>query len=151
MRFSRLHGHGKIGRQDRTVFLKGSTMQTADWQHFLQYCDPYAFCGIFPEALASSYSKFTGIFRILLEFDSNTDQTDEEALASITALETSIAAALTAFEKMWPQVLMSGPVIHTLVHYPRMIFRWNSVRNYWCYFNERLPTLLPVHYFCTQL
>ena len=81
-----------------------------------------------------------------MEFDSNTDQTDEEALASTTALETSIAAALTEFEKMWPQDLMSGPVIHTLVHYPRIIFRWNSVRNYWCYFNERLPTLLPIHF-----
>ena len=136
-RFSRLHGHGGIGRQDRTVFLKRSTMQTADWQHFLQYCDPYVFEGILDQQLAKSYFQMTGIYRLLLEAVCHTSLTDAEALDRTQELETAIAEALTAFERAWPVALVSGPVIHTLLHYPRFIYRWNAVRNYWCYFNER--------------
>jgi hypothetical protein len=130
-------GHGGIGTQDKTVFLKGSTLQTADWQHFLEYCDPYAFDGILEEPQSTSYFLFTNVFRIILAAVSNTDQSDEAADAICRAQETTIAHSMSSFERNWPQVLMSGPVIHTLIHYPRFIYRWNSVRNYWCYFNER--------------
>ncbi len=136
-RFSRLHGHGGIGRQDRTVFEKGSTMMTADWQHFLQYCDPYAFEGILHDRVAPAYFLLTGIFRLLIDAVCNTDHNDEEAGILVKSMEATIAVALSSFERAWPGVLMSGPVLHTLVHYPRFIRRWNSVRNYWCYFNER--------------
>ncbi len=112
-------------------------MQTADWQHFLQYCDPYAFAGIFEEPFATSYFQFTNVYRILISAESNTDESDEAADASCRAMETTIAESLSSFERFWPQVLFSGPVLHTLIHYPRFIYRWNSVRNYWCYFNER--------------
>ena len=77
------------------------------------------------------------MYRKILEAVSNTDQSDEAAEASTSALETTIAESLTGFERTWPNVLVSGPVLHTLIHYPRLIHRWNSVRNYWCYFNER--------------
>ena len=66
-RFSRLGGLGRIGRQDKSVFLKRSTMNTADWQHFLEYCDGYAFHGArraLREQLLSSYwgfSKYSSI------------------------------------------------------------------------------------------
>jgi hypothetical protein len=136
-RFSRLLGHGGIGKQDKTVFLKGSTLRTADWQHFLQFCDPYTFAGMLEEPYATAYFKFTGIFRILIDSESNTDQSDEQALANCKALQKTIAKSLTSFERAWPSVLFSGPVVHSLIHYPEFIFRWNSVRNYWCYFNER--------------
>jgi hypothetical protein len=29
------------------------------------------------------------------------------------------------------------PVIHLLIHVPEAIYRWNSVRNMWCFTNER--------------
>jgi hypothetical protein len=47
-RFSRLLGNGGIGRQDKTIFLKKSTMFTSDWQHYLEYCDPYVFHNVLP-------------------------------------------------------------------------------------------------------
>ena len=130
-------GHGGIGTQDKTVFLKGSTLGAAGWQHFLQYCDPYCFAGVLPQPLATSYFQYTGVYRMIIDAVSNTDQSDEAAEVACRAMETAIAESLTAFERCWPKVLMSGPVLHTMIHYPRFIYRWNSVRNYWCYFNER--------------
>ena len=136
-RFSRLLGQGRIGRQDKSIFLKKSTMNTADWQHYLQYCDTYSFQGVLDEPYGSAYLGFTQVYRSILEFQSSTLQPDAEATQQALSREYEIAAALSLFERTWPSVLMSGPVIHTLVHYPRFIYRWNSVRNYWCYFNER--------------
>ena len=112
-------------------------MNTADWQHFLEYCDGYAFHGVLDEPYGSSYFHLTGVFRNILQSKSTTLQSDTDAQEELRRQECEIAAALTAFERHWPSVLMSGPVIHTLVHYPRFVYRWNSVRNYWCYFNER--------------
>ena len=89
------------------------------------------------EPYATAYFKFTGIFRILIDSESNTDQSVEQALANCKALQKTIAKSLTSFERAWPSVLFSGPVVHSLIHYPEFIFRWNSVRNYWCYFNKR--------------
>ena len=137
-RFSRLHGLMKcFGRQDKTVFQKKSSMITSDWTHFLQYADVYAFHGVLEEPYNSAYFSFTGVYRTLLDFTCNTDQTLVEATRSIERLETSIVESLTAFERVWPSCLFSGPVIHSLLHFPRHILRYNSPRNYWCYFNER--------------
>ena len=136
-RFSRLLGEGGIGRQDKTIFRKMSTMLTSDWQHFLQYCDPYVFQDILPEPYNSTYFQITGIYRSILAFQCNVKQTEDEAKLQVSRLEHEISAALVAFERVFPSALLSGPVIHTLVHYPAFMFRWNSVRNYWCYFNER--------------
>ena len=45
------------------------------------------------------------------------------------------------------------PVLHTILHVPDAIYRWNGVHNQWCFTNERLPpcccqllaiTLLPL-------
>ena len=144
-RFSRLGGLGRIGRQDKSVFKKRSTMNTADWQHFLEYCDGYAFHDVLDEPYGSSYFQLTGVLRSILQYKSTTLQSDTDAQEELRRRESEseIAAALTAFERhCWPSDLMSGPVIHTLVHYPRFVYRWNSVRNYWCYFNERYTVTL---------
>ena len=143
-RFSRLSGQGRIGRQDKSVFRKRSTMITSDWQHFLEYCDVYAFHGVLDEPYGSSYFQLTGVLRSILQYKSTTLQSDTDAQEELRRRECEIAASLTAFERHWPSVLMSGPVIHTLVHYPRFVYRWNSVRNYWCYFNERYTLIMQV-------
>ena len=119
-------------------------MNTADWQHYLEYCDAYAFHGVLDEPYGSTYFQLTGVLRSILQFKSTTLQPDTDAEEEVRRRECGIADALTAFERAWPTVLMSGPVVHTLVHYPRFIYRWNSVRNYWCYFNERLTLLMQV-------
>ena len=95
------------------------------------------FLPVFEEPFEKPYFQFTNVYRILLSAESNTDESDEAAEASCRVMETTIAESLSSFERVWPQVLISGPVLHTLIHYPRFIYRWNSVRNYWCYFNER--------------
>jgi|688.fasta_scaffold243339_2 hypothetical protein len=136
-RFSRLLGNGGIGRQDKTIFLKKSTMFTSDWQHYLEYCDPYVFHNVLPEPYGSTYFQLTGVYRTILNFKCNVQQSDEDAREMVRWLECEIASALSAFERVWPSAILSGPAIHTLMHYPAIMYRWNSVRNYWCYFNER--------------
>jgi hypothetical protein len=136
-RFSRLLGEGGIGRQDKTIFLKKSTMFTSDFQHYLQYCDPYVFHDILPHPYGVTYFQLTGVFRAILNFQCSVTQSDAYARRKVQDLEQEIAEALTAFERVWPIAIMSGPAIHTLVHYPSFVYRWNSVRNFWCYFNER--------------
>ena len=116
-------------------------MKTADWQHFLQYCEPYVFHGILPGDYATTLAMLTGVFRKILDLKCTTRQSDDDAKAVTRALELECATALSAYEQVWPSVLMSGPVIHTLIHYPTFIYRWNSVRNYWCYYNERYSLL----------
>ena len=48
-----------------------------------------------------------------------------------------IAEGLSVLERTWPGTVITGTQIHGLLHFPRLIYRWNSVRNYWCFFNER--------------
>ncbi len=90
-------------------------MKTADWQHFLQYCEPYVFHGILPGDYATTLAMLTGVFRKILDFKSTTRQSDDDAIAVTCALELECATALSAYEQLqvWPSVLMSGPVIHT--------------------------------------
>ena len=76
-RFSRLLGNGGIGRQDKTIFLKKSTMFTSDWQHYLEYCDPYVFHNVLPEPYGSTYFQLTGVYRTILNFKCNVQQSDD--------------------------------------------------------------------------
>ena len=45
------------------------------------------------------------------------------------------------------------PVIHLLIHVPEAIYRWNSVRNMWCFTNERynIQTLSRFYLEITQI
>ena len=48
-----------------------------------------------------------------------------------------VARALFKLERDFPGTELSIG-IHELVHVPDFLWRWNSVRNYWCFVVERL-------------
>jgi hypothetical protein len=47
-----------------------------------------------------------------------------------------IVERLCDFEAYFPDSELS-PVNHDLIHVPNSVYRWNSVRNFWAFFNER--------------
>ena len=44
--------------------------------------------------------------------------------------------ALCNIERIIPATELSV-LLHIMVHVPDMVHRWNSVRNFWCFFGER--------------
>jgi hypothetical protein len=84
------------------------------------------------------------IFRLVLEACSDRDPLvvafpeDDEARRrnEMRTLKTKVARLLCVYERGAP--LGNLPrIVHLLIHVPDLIFRWNSVRNMWCFFNER--------------
>jgi hypothetical protein len=136
-RFYQMLGKGKFGHTGKGVFEGRNQMLTSDWLHLLETCDLYIFYGIFPEPQASAYFGFTGIFRLLLQLEFNIDEPEVEAQARLAAVKLDITERLCMFECHWPQYMFSGPVVHNLVHFADLVYKWNNVRNYWCFFNER--------------
>ena len=136
-RFVRLAGKGGIGKSSKSVFRKTSSMKAADWLHFVQYFDVYVFQDVLPKDQQSGYWALTSIFRSLLSMECTTDDDDNTAMESMDKLGHWIAEGLSVFENSWPATMITGSHIHGLLHSPRLIYRWNSARNFWCFFNER--------------
>ena len=61
---------------------------------------------------------------------------DDEDLAQVKKLELQAAETLSVFEATWPKTVLCS-VLHNLLHFPRCVYRWNNVRNFWAFFNER--------------
>lgn len=136
-RFRRLLGKGGVGKAGKSIFGKASSMKASDWLHFIKYFDVYVFHGVLPEAQQAGYWGLTSIFRALLQLECNTEGDDAEEMTRMDGLSEWIAEGLSVLERTWPGTVITGTQIHGLLHFPRLIYRWNSVRNYWCFFNER--------------
>lgn len=65
------------------------------------------------------------------------DDTDEDqALAESRSLHMKAIEALCLLERDFPLTELSI-FVHEILHVPEFIYRWNSVRNYWCFATER--------------
>ena len=63
---------------------------------------------------------------------------DDEAikLQESRALHLQTIEALCVLERDFPKTELSI-FVHEILHVPEFIYRWNSVRNYWCFATER--------------
>jgi hypothetical protein len=77
--------------------------------------------------------------QLLLDAVADYDPEDDEDCAAQTcrAARTAVARALFKLERDFPGTELSI-AIHELIHVPDFLYRWNSVRNYWCFVVERL-------------
>jgi len=75
----------------------------------------------------------------LVEATADYDPEDADDTASHTCrtARTMVARALFKLERDFPGTELSI-AIHELIHVPDFLWRWNSVRNYWCFVVERL-------------
>jgi hypothetical protein len=64
------------------------------------------------------------------------DADDPEAIPSLLALKLATVRALCRWSRDVPGTEHTI-VIHELVHICDMIYRWNNVRNFWCFLTER--------------
>ena len=128
------------------IFQNTGRFKSADWLHLVT-------TGVFhvlkPMLIGSAQNALCArvdIFRLLLATTSDRDPlSDHSPLLErdiirreeeMRALKSVIVQSMCAYEKGAPSINMTK-IAHLLVHAPDLIFRWNSVRNMWCFFNER--------------
>ena len=66
------------------------------------------------------------------------EQDDHKRLQLLMAdLKLRVTQRLCLFEAWAPRTEMYV-LLHAIVHMPDLVLRWNHVRNFWCFFNERM-------------
>ena len=64
------------------------------------------------------------------------DADDPEAVPTIRALKLATIRALCQWSRDVPKTA-HAIIIHELLHICDMVYRWNNVRNFWCFLTER--------------
>jgi hypothetical protein len=141
------------------IFQNTGSFKSADWIHLITTGMLHVLRPMLRGQAVGALDALVRIFRLVLEACSDRDPhvvafpEDDEARRKneMRRLKTKVARLLCAYERGAP--LGNLPrIVHLLIHVPDLIFRWNSVRNMWCFFNERSHSiqcareLILVHY-----
>jgi hypothetical protein len=101
---------------------------------------PYAFGGMGDETAQKSLMAMVDILNLLLDATADYDPDDPETnllnKRKCRAIRLQVVETLSIFERDFPQTEMS-PFVHEILHVSEFIYRWNNVRNYWCFVTER--------------
>lgn len=112
----------------------------AAWVKFLRFYVPYALYGVGKLAMRQALLKLTDALRVLLGGNCDYDPTDAEGMADAKRrcadLKKKLVLALIELEKIAPESEFTI-YLHEVVHAADFLFRWNNVRNYWCFITER--------------
>jgi hypothetical protein len=118
------------------AFTHGSKMNSHDWIQTMQCAGQYILAGLYPEhswkmdAISSLLAACNGILTMTSPKETeNRDQLDRLKLQTVEAL--------VKCEGVLP-VTELAIVFHALVHVPDAMYRWNSSRNFWSFFGERM-------------
>jgi hypothetical protein len=113
--------------------------KVADWLMFLRSAVPYTFYQVGPSRPREAFREMIAALQHLLDATADYDPEDDSGAASHTCrtARTMMARALFKLERDLPGTELSI-AIHELIHIPDFLWRWNSVRNYWCFVVERL-------------
>jgi hypothetical protein len=100
---------------------------------------PYTFYQVGPARPREAFKEMIQTLQMLLDATADYDPDDEEDTATQTCrtIQKAVARALFKLERDFPGTELSI-AIHELVHVPSFLWKWNSVRNYWCFIVERL-------------
>jgi hypothetical protein len=114
--------------------------KVADWLMFLRSAIPYTFYQVGPTRPREAFKAMIDALLLLLDavadYDPDVDEGGSGSQTCRTARKV-VARALFKLERDFPGTEMSI-AIHELIHVPDFLWRWNSVRNYWCFVVERL-------------
>lgn len=110
---------------------------------------PYAhlFDGLFEVELQDTFDKICGVMQDILTWNYDAHDDVEAELQAKTILRErhiQVLRVVCQSEKFLPASLFTIS-FHALLHLPTFSFKWNHVRNFWCFFNERcyiFPSLL---------
>jgi hypothetical protein len=113
--------------------------KSATWITFLRSCVPYVMSGV-PLFARSCIIGLCGILSKILLATCDYTPGDVEATAAAKlrtkVLKTELILALCVFERDVPKCELSY-FLHEIVHMCDFLYRWNNVRNYWCFLVER--------------
>jgi len=140
--------------------------KSVDWIHLLRSALPYVFGGVGPEHPREAFTAITSVLSDLMDMtcDYESDESGEtEQLKRCKAMKKRLIRALCLVERDFPESELS-PFLHEVVHLSDFLFRWNNVRNYWCFITERfvgwikgfvknrslvLENMVQIHIMCT--
>jgi hypothetical protein len=112
---------------------------TADWLTFLRTCVPYVMGDTGPfqprAAFKAMIEALNAILDATADFDPD-DGDDDESLSNTRELYLQVTEALCLLERDFPLSELSI-FVHEILHVPETVYRWNSVRNFWCFTTER--------------
>ena len=101
---------------------------------------PYVLYGVgrapWREALLQLTEALCAVLDGSCDYDPDDPTENAEKLARCGALKKRLVLAMCAVEKAFPETEMSI-FFHECVHIADFLYRWNNVRNYWCFVTER--------------
>ena len=122
-------------RSNIEICAKASAMKSHDWMNVLQSAGDYVLAGLFPrfpkrmEALFELLEACNDCLTIV-----SPRQNDDRN--PVDRLKLKMVEALVKCESVLPKSELAL-MLHVLMHVPDIIYRWNAVRNFWCFFGER--------------
>ena len=126
------------------MFSATSKFKIADRIHFVQHGGLlYSLDNILPpneyKAIQAAVEALQMLLTATADVDETmTDQADHARLLLLMAeLKLQVIMRLCLYEISVPRTEM-GVLLHAILHLPDLIMRWNHVRNFWCFFNERM-------------
>jgi hypothetical protein len=114
--------------------------KAVDWLTFLRSAVPYTFYQVGPSRPREAFQAMIDALLLLLDAVADYDpdnMDDDSATQTCRTARTAVSRALFKLERDFPGTELSIG-IHELIHVPDFLWRWNSVRNYWCFVVERL-------------
>ena len=115
-------------------------MKCVDWKRLVFGPFEYFLKLVYEDPIAGALQTFLSVLQKLLLTTCNTDDdsssVDRANRRNTSNLQTEVAMALAVVEQQLPISLLVY-IVHSLVHIPQHIYRWNNVRNYWAFFSER--------------
>jgi hypothetical protein len=114
--------------------------KTVAWIKMLRYHVPYLLYGVGDKKIRNALLKLTGALRDILgatcDYDPDEPALNEEQAKSCRLLKKKVVDALVEVERCLPASELSI-FLHEIVHVPDFIYKWNNVRNFWCFVTER--------------
>ena len=138
---SRIPGYFSRGAR---VFQNTGSFKAADWLHFLTTGILHVLKPMVEGSARKALVAVVRALRLALKSTSDRDpfatqfpEQDFNRRAQVCQeMKLKIVEYLVIYEKGVAKSELP-PVLHMLIHVPDAIYRWNSVRNMWCFTNER--------------
>lgn len=127
------------------MFSKGSTLNSHDWIQLMQSAGPYVLSGLYPTE-TGDFSKtdvlleLVNVCNLLLRAVSTAEDDDEFHL-QMDEMKARVVEALCKCEAVFPRTELCV-MLHLLMHVPDVVYKWNSVSNFWSFFGERYGGML---------
>jgi hypothetical protein len=129
-------------RSNIRLFSKGGDLSAHDWIQLVQSAGDYLFRDLLgDQRFEGALLQLRRVCNDVLEHVSPADEEHRQG-TTVPELKVKVAESLSRLESVIPRTELC-PMFHIFLHVPDCIYRWNSVRNAWCFFGERC--LITIH------